>query len=101
MPENPDTMDDTEAPLDLSKVKKKSKKAPPSFLTDPDATGEPTPGTDGSAGGDKGGAEDEGGSLNFKQMKKKKKPAINLDELVQVDPLADDKDGKRNFHFLL
>ena len=39
MPENPAIMDDPEAPLDLSKIKKKSKKPPPSFLaeTDPPA----------------------------------------------------------------
>lgn len=91
MPGIETAMDDSEAPLDLSKMKKKSKKAPPSFLTEgDDASGEPA--KDAVKGG--GGGADEG-SLNFKGMKKKKKPAINLDELGQVEPLGDSKDPSK------
>lgn len=79
------------APLDLSKMKKKSKKAPPAFMTDDG--GEVDEKTSGGvpAAGDEGAppAEDD---LNFKGMKKKKKNQIlALDVLGEVEPIAADQ----------
>lgn len=89
MPSNPDAMDD-EAPLDLSKMKKKSKKAPPAFMMEDDGAGmseKTSGGVPAASGGDEAAAPEV--TLDFKGMKKKKKPAINLDELGQVEPVAD------------
>ena len=68
---------------------------PPAFMTDDGGVSEKT-----SGGVPAGGDEPPEDNLNFKGMKKKKKPAINLDELGQVEPVADAQ-SKGQSKFLL
>ena len=81
------------APLDLTKVKKKSKKPPPSFLTETDATADPAKPAGESAPAENGVVGD--GNLDFKAMKKKKRPNINLEELGQTEPIAETTDSSK------